>query len=187
MGHDLGADGFVLLDALDASNAPAAARKVPMVGTLRDVWRIHYAHEGDRPPRWRPVSELPPVGERLQSPYNPEMHYSTKRQIEWSGYKVHVTETCDEGVAHLVTHVMTYPAMQPDMASTAEIHECLAAKEFLPAEHFVDSAYVDAALLVDSRRDYGVSLEGPVRGVARRRTQAEQAYEQRHFSGAKRR
>jgi transposase len=46
----------------------------------------------------------------------------------------------------------------------------------------VDAGYVDAALLVGSRRDHGVSLEGPVRGVARRRTQAERAYEQRHFS-----
>ena len=68
--------------------------------------------------------------------------------MEWSGYKVHVTETCDEGTAHLVTHVMTGPAMQPDMARTAEIHERLAAKELLPAEHFVDSGYVDAGLLV---------------------------------------
>ena len=58
--------------------------------------------------------------------------------------------------------------MQPDMASTAGIHERLAAKGLLPAEHFVDSAYVDAALLVGSRRDHGVSLEGPVRGVADR-------------------
>ena len=52
------------------------------------------------------------------------------------------------------------------MASTAGIHERLAAKGLLPGEHFVDSAYVDAALLVGSRRDHGVSLEGPVRGVA---------------------
>jgi transposase len=179
---EVGADGFVLLDALDASDAPAAAREVAMVETLRKVWRIHYAREGDGLPRWRAGSELPPVGERLQSPYDPQMHYSTKRHMEWSGYKVHVTETCDEDAAHLVTHVMTCPAMQPDMASTAEIHECLAAKELLPAQHFVDSAYVDAALLVDSRRDYDISLEGPVRGIAKRRTQAEQAYEQRHFS-----
>lgn len=117
---EVGADGFVLLDALDASDAPAMAREVPMVETLRTVWRIHYAREGDGPPRRRPGSELPPVGERLQSPYDPEMHYSTKRQMEWSGYKVHVTETCDEDAAHLVTHVMTCPAMQPDMASTAQ-------------------------------------------------------------------
>lgn len=178
---EIGADGFVLLDALDASDAPAPAREVAMVHTLRDVWRVHYARDDGRP-RWRPAAELPPVGERLQSPYDPEMHYSTKRQMEWSGYKVHVTETCDADAAHLVTHVQTCPAMQPDMSSTAGIHDRLAGKGLLPAEHFVASAYVDAALLVSSRRDHGVSLEGPVRGMAKRRTQAEQAYEQRHFA-----
>ena len=140
----VGADGFLLLDALDAPGAPTAAREVPMVRTLRDVWRVHYAREGDGRPRWRAGAELPPVGERLQSPYDPEMHYSTKRQLEWSGYKVHVTETCDEDVAHLITHVKTCAAMEQDMTSTAEIHERLAAKGLLPAEHFVDSAYVDA-------------------------------------------
>jgi transposase len=102
--------------------------------------------------------------------------------MEWSGYKVHVTETCDVDAAHVVTHVSTGPAMQPDMASTAEIHERLAAKGLLPAEHFVDSAYVDAALLVGSQRDHGVLLEGPVRAMPKRRTEAEQAYEQRHFA-----
>lgn len=178
---EVGADGFLLVDALDGAGAPSAAREIPMVQTLRDVWRIHYARDNGRP-RWRSGKELPPVGERLQSPYDPEMHYSTKRQMEWSGYKVHVTETCDADAVHLITHVKTCPAMQPDMASTAEIHERLAAKGLLPAEHFVDSAYVDAALLVGSQRDHGVSLEGPVRGMARRRTQAEQAYEQRHFT-----
>ena len=178
----VGADGFLLLDALDAPGAPAAAREVPMVQTLRDVWRVHYAREGDGPPRWRAGAELPPVGERLQSPYDPEAHYSTKRQIEWSGYKVHVTETCDEDAAHLITHVMTCPAMQQDMTSTAEIHERLAAKGLLPSEHFVDSAYIDAALLVGSRRDHGVSLEGPIRGVANQHTRVGQGFEQRDFA-----
>jgi transposase len=178
----VGADGFALLDALDAPEAPAAAREVPMVATLRDVWRVHYAREGDGRPRWRAGAELPPVGERLQSPYDPEAHYSTKRQMEWSGYKVHVTETCDEDAAHLVTDVLTCPAMRPDMASTADIHRRLADKGLLPAEHFVDSAYVDAALLVGSRRDHGVSLEGPVRGVANRHTGAAQGFAQRDFT-----
>ena len=178
----VGADGFALLGALDAQGAPAEAHAVPMVQTLRDVWRVYYGRDDNGRPRWRPAAELPPVGERLQSPYDPEMHYSTKRQMEWSGYKVHVTETCDEDAAHLITHVETCPAMQPDMASTAGIHKSLAGKGLLPAEHFVDSAYVDAALLVGSQRDHGVSLEGPVRGIAKRQTQAEQAYEQRHFA-----
>ena len=88
--------------------------------------------------------------------------------MEWSGYKVHLTETCDEDTPHLITHATTCPAMQPDMASTAGIHERLADKGLLPAEHFVDSAYVDATLLVGSRRDHGISLEGPVQGMAKR-------------------
>src|SRR5215213_9185888 len=80
---EVGADGFCLLDALDGPDAPAAARALPMVQTLRDVWRVHYAREDGRP-RWRAGAELPPVGERLQSPYDPEMHDSTKRGLEWS-------------------------------------------------------------------------------------------------------
>ena len=177
----VGADGFTLLAALDAQDAPAEARAVPMVQTLRDARRVHYARGGDGRPRWRIAAELPPVGERLQSPYDPEMHYSTKRGMEWSGYKVHVTESCDEDAAHLVTHVKACPAMEQDMTSTAEIHERLAAKGLLPAEHFVDSAYVDAGLLVSSQRDHGVSLEGPVRGVANQFARG-QGFEQRDFA-----
>jgi len=58
--------------------------------------------------------------------------------------------------------------MRPDMTSTAGIHDRLAAKGLLPAEHFVDSGYVDAGLLVSSQKNHGISLEGPVRGVSSR-------------------
>src|ERR671932_591265 len=175
---EVGADGFVLLDALDAPDAPATARELPMVRTLRNVWRVHYARDDDGRPRWRGVAELPPVAERVQSPYDPEAHFSLKRQFGWTGYKVHVTEVCDEDAAHLITHVMSRPAMRPDMASTAEIHERLAAKGLLPSEHFVDSGYVDAALLAGSRRAHGVSFEGPARGISSR---VGSGYELRHF------
>lgn len=75
---------------------------------------------------------------------------------------VHDLSLLDDDAAHLITHVKTCPSMRPDMTSTAEIHERLAAKGLLPAEHFVDSGYVDAALLAASQRDHSVSLEGPV-------------------------
>src|SRR4051812_47558074 len=114
---EVGADGFVLLDALDAPDAPAAARALPMVRTLRDVWRVHYARDDDGRLRWRSVAELPPVAERVQSPYDPEAHFSQKRQFGWTGYKVHVTEACDDDAVHLITHVMSRPAMRPDMTS----------------------------------------------------------------------
>ena len=165
LARQIGADGCLLLEALEKPTAPAAARDLPMVQVLRDVWRVHYAQD-ERPPRWRKTQELPPVAERMQSPYDPEAHFSIKRQFSWTGYKVHVTETCDDAAAHLTTDVNTCPSMQLDMASTAAIHERLAAKDLLPAEHFVDAAYVNADLLAQSQRDHGVALEGPVRGIA---------------------
>jgi transposase len=72
--------------------------------------------------------------------------------------------------------------MQLDMTGTADIHERLAAKGLLPAEHFVDSAYVNAGLLVGSRRDHGVALEGPVRGVASWQARAGRGYDLSHFT-----
>src|SRR3954465_11459328 len=137
---EIGADGFLLLDALDAASAPAAACEVPMVETLRKVWRIHYSRDDGRL-RWKEAKELPPVGERLQSPYDPEAHYSAKRGFEWVGYKVHVTEVCDEEAAHLITHVETCLSMQPDMTNTAGIHSSAPAKGLLPAEHLLASSY----------------------------------------------
>jgi transposase len=167
LAQQIGADGFLLLEALEGPTAPAAARNLSMVQILRDVWRVHYAQENGSP-RWRDSQELPPVAERMQSPYDPQAHFSMKRQFGWTGYKVHVTETCDDDAAHLITDVKTCPSMLPDMTSTAGIHERLAAKGLLPAEHFVDAAYVDADLLAQSHRDHGVSLEGPVRGITTR-------------------
>jgi transposase len=174
----IGADGFVLLDALDGPDVPAGAREVPMVQTLRDVWRVHHERD-DGPLRWRRAAELPPAAERMQSPCGPQAHFSMERQLSWTGYKVHVTETCDDDAAHLITHVKTCPSMQPDTTSAAEVHERLAAKELLPAEHFVDSGYADAELLASGRRDCGLSLEGPVRGASSR---AGQGCGLRHFT-----
>jgi hypothetical protein len=34
-----------------------------------------------------------------------EAHYSRKDQILWTGYKVHLTETCDEHMPRLITNV----------------------------------------------------------------------------------
>src|SRR3982751_3766406 len=84
---EVGADGFVLLGALDAPDAPGAGRELPMVRTLGDVWRVHYARDDDGRLRWRSVAELPPVAERVQSPYDPEAHFSQKLQFGWTGYK----------------------------------------------------------------------------------------------------
>lgn len=56
--------------------------------------------------------------------------------------------------------------MEYDGCSPQTIHEKLAQKKLLPSEHFVDSAYMDAELLVTSARDHGITLMGPIRQVA---------------------
>ena len=103
---EIGADGFFLLDAIakrspggmsakltgDEPGVPAAAHEVTMPQTLRDVWRVHHARN-DGPLRWRNAAELPPVAERMQSPDDPQAHFSMKRQLGWTGHKVHTIRT----------------------------------------------------------------------------------------------
>ena len=111
--------------------------------------------------RWRTDQEgFPPSLLMVASPYDPEVHYAKKRATIWIGYKVHLTETCDEGGPHLITHVETTPAPVVDRDALEDIHEALEAKGLLPDTHLVDAGYVAADQLVASRKK-GVTLLGP--------------------------
>ena len=55
--------------------------------------------------RWREVKDLPPTSLMLTSPYDPDARLGSKRSERWTGYKVHVTESCDEDKVHLLTQV----------------------------------------------------------------------------------
>jgi transposase len=76
----------------------------------------------------------------ISSPYDREARYSSKRSVEWVGYKVHLTETCDPDTPHLITNVETTPAASPDDNMLAVVHASLAIMDRLPAEHLVDRA-----------------------------------------------
>ena len=112
--------------------------------------------------RWREVEEMPAAAEQVTSPYDTEARYSTKRDIEWIGYKVHLTETCDADTPHLIVNVETTPATTPDDHLAAVVHQSLKERDLLPCEHLVDQGYTDAQMLVDSEREYGVTIIGPV-------------------------
>ncbi|WP_245444606.1 hypothetical protein [Microvirga sp. KLBC 81] len=62
----------------------------------------------------------------------PEVHYAKKQSIIWIGYKVHLTETCDNSGLHLITHVETTPAPVVDRDALEDIHAALDAKGLLP-------------------------------------------------------
>ena len=176
----IGQDGFVLLEALQREAGSSTLGERPTVQILRRVWSHHYekTKEGCR---WRAVKELPGVAERVCSPYDPEAHFSDKRSVKWTGYKVHLTETCDADAVHLIVHTETCHAMIPDVSSTADIHHKLAQKQLLPAEHVLDGGYHDAALLVSSAQQYGIRLIGPVRENVSWQAKANQGYDLTHF------
>lgn len=159
----VGMDGHDLLEAVYALDCPETIRLDPAVEVLRQVWvQQYYIQDGKV--HFRDAQDLPP-GERLiRSPYDLEARFSCKRQTEWTGYKVHLTETCDEDQPHLIVHVATTPSTLPDGKMTDGIHEALAKKDLLPREHLLDSAYLDAQHIVQSQAEHQIELVGPVLG-----------------------
>lgn len=173
-------DGYALLDALGLPSTPPQLRELNAVVTLRACWEQYFVRE-DKKIRWRTPAELRPSGERLNSPYDPEACYSTRRDIAWIGYKVHFTETCDPGDLHLVTHVETTSAVIQDVTSTADVHDALAHKGLLPDTHVVDNGYTDAELFVGSLTDHGIRLVGPVRKNSSWQARAGQGFDTSQF------
>ena len=66
------------------------------------------------------------VALQIHSPYDVEARFSTKREILWAGYKVHLTETCDEDTPHLVTQVESTTATRTDYDTLPPIQQDLA-------------------------------------------------------------
>ena len=65
----VGRDGFTLLDAVGAPQAPEWLRQIPAVEALRRAWDQQYHRDGTGV-RWREGNDLPPGGQRLASPYD---------------------------------------------------------------------------------------------------------------------
>src|SRR5262245_27259643 len=161
--EQIGADGLQLLNAIYHGTAPRWIREVPSVDILRRTWVYQYYTDEQGCLRWRTAQNLPPAGRRLDSPYDPEAHFGNKRSITWTGYKVHVTETCDADTLHVITYGETTEAAAPDVTMTEPIHRALAHKQLAPETPIVDAGYVDATLLVESPRDFPMALIGLVR------------------------
>ena len=176
----IGADGLHLLAAVEAESAPAWLRELPAIIFLKQVWEQQYVQEQGHL-RWKTGQELAPAGERPDSPYDPEARFGNKRSTTWTGYKVHLTETCDPDAPHLITDVQTTQAHITDILLTAPIHQALADKHRLPAEHLVDAGYVDADLLVTSQAKHQLTLIGPVRPNASWQAKQQAGYDVASF------
>src|SRR5947208_1304624 len=75
---------------------------------------------------------------------------------------VHLTETCDDDLPHLVINVETTQAPVADHMMTSIIHTHLAEQDLLPSEHIVDIGYMTSDHLVTSQ-EQKIDLLGPMR------------------------
>ena len=191
-------DGYALLEAVYDLSAPSWLRELPAVDVLRRVLLQNYTRtitghgrEVIRRREKEPDGDgLPPGHARIASPYDTDARWGVKREEFWLGYKLHVTETCDDapacscppaaagsaagpdrghdkGCAHLtapnlITHVATTGATVTDNQMTSAIHEDLARKNLAPGRSYLDSGYLSAALVVSALTTWGIALIGPL-------------------------
>ncbi len=162
LSQQVGQDGLILMRAVYSPEAPFELRDLPAVELLRRCWVQEFVlTKGKIGMRFK--EDLAPAPQRMRSPYDIEMRYGIKGAKTWEGYRLHLTESCDEDKPHLLVHTDTTAAPVADLVRVTPIHEALKAKEIRPEQHFVDNNYVSSKLLVESKREYNVALVGPIK------------------------
>ena len=211
-------DGYALLEAVHDKTSPAWLRDLPAVDVLRQVLLQNYTRA--IPADGREVIErrqkepegdpLPPGHARIASPYDTDARWGVKRDTFWLGYKLHVSETCDDqpecacpdagtgqggtgrgghdkacaapAFPNLITHVATTDATLTDNQMTAVIDDALAGKTLTPARHYLDSGYLSAALVVAEAARHGIVLIGPLLADTSRQARAGKGYARADFT-----
>lgn len=177
----VGSDGHFLLEAVLAQDAPPWLRELPAIQVLWKVWLQNFTPTETGALRWRTSDEIPPSAAFVGSPYDVEARYSQKRSTSWVGYKVHLTEMCDDDLPMLITNVETSIANTQDFDVLEDVHDHLARKALLPESHFVDMGYLSAGLLVSEKQDHDVKLIGPARHDQRWQAWAGKGFAAEHF------
>ena len=181
----IGADGYALMDRLAQDGRTRSLLDLPALEILRQIWLQHYyrcTEPGMEEIRWRETADQPPSAQLIQSPYDIEARYSSKRSMNWVGYKVHLTETCDAGYPDLITQVSTTLATTSDFVMGAPIEQDLAERDLLPRTHLLDSGYVVADLLVSAPRDHHIEVVGPTLRSSSPQGRAGQGYDVHSFA-----
>jgi transposase len=164
LAEQIGQDGRWLLALLSEPGAPAGLLQLRAVEVLRQVWQQQFTEpSSDQRLRLRKAEHLPAAAELIVSPLDAEARSSQKRDTRWTGYKVHLTESCERDYPNLITDVHTTVATTPDSVVLPDIQAALRERGVAPAEHLVDSGYVSADNLVCSEHEQ-IELLGPARG-----------------------
>jgi transposase len=180
MVETIGAEGSALLEALFSTPELNWLRHVRAVAILRRVWLQQFEWI-DGKLHFRSDENIPPPGQMICSPYDIEATSGRKLSTWWVGYKVHLTESCDEGAPHWITHVETSRAGNGDVDVTPVIHRALAEKDLLPTEHLTDTNYAEAKQFVQSRQAYGIDLIAPTRADHKWQGKEKQGFDASRF------
>ncbi len=212
-------DGYALLEAVYDRSSPAWLRELPAVDVLRRVLLQNYTRtttkDGREVIRRREKEPdgdgLPPGHARIASPYDTDARWGVKREEFWLGYKLHITETCDDPppctcrpgpAAHqpaaggrdhdqgcaqlcfpnLITSVATTDATVTDNQMTGAIGDDLAAKNLTPRRQYLDSGYLSAALVVSELARHGIALIGPLLADTSAQARAGHGYARADFT-----
>jgi transposase len=179
--HQVGQDGWNLLAAIESDPQNHWMLSIPAIDTLQRVWKQDYLPQ-DSGGTWIADEDRLPAARLFYSPYDLDASAGTKRSTHWIGYKVHFTETCDEDLPRLLTHVTTTIAPIPDRQALPDTHASLEQRQLLPEQHLVDAGYIDAEALVASQTTYQVDLVGPTAKDYRWQAREQNGYALSDFS-----
>lgn len=165
-----GKDGYWFLGQVDQS-APEVVRGLAEIGVLRTVLQQQFPRGPTQPPAKRPSGH-----DVIETPHEVEARRATKRGRSWIGYKMQVTETCDEDKPHLIVDLEPTGALDNDSPELPNIQARLQAQDTLPSEQQVDQGYMSGEYLVKSAK-LGINLMG----VPLDDTQAPAGFQQNDF------
>lgn len=159
--RQVGEDSWHLLQAVMDEQAPQSVRTCPSVVVLEQVWNQHFERI-DGLVRWRDGPSVESA-ERVLSPYETDARASRKRETEWVGYKVHLTETCgEEDTVHLIVQAEITAATRQDVEETMPLLLDLQTRDLVPAMRLVDSGYISGEVLA-RHAEIGIELVGPLK------------------------
>ena len=182
LAQTIGEDGHYLLAAVYQEETPIEIRSLLTVEVLRQVWvQQYYLEDGQSYWRTKDVQGFPTSGTMIASPDDVDARYSSKYGVGWTGYNLHLTETCDSNEPRLITQVTTTEATMPDSQMTQAIQADLVARDLSPQTHWVDAGYVNTDNLLSSRAQ-GIDLLGPARDDSSWQARTEGGYDQTQFT-----
>lgn len=181
MAQVIGEDGRHLLGAMTEKDAPTELARLNSVLIMRQIWTQQYYMEEEQM-HWRTKEQYgtPPSRKMVASPYELDARYASKNTLSWIGYKVHVTETCDDDSPRLITQVETTAATTPDHQLTEKIQADLISRNLQPTQHWVDGGYTDVNILLNSQENT-IDLVGPLRRNNSWQAKTEGGYDQYKF------